>query len=201
MRDPAAPTMTARGTDRRRGRLVFWRKTEGAQLVEFAFAMPILVVLLIGIIDFGGAFNLKQKLNNAAREGARIASTLNCNDCTQPTPPGPLTTQSIRNVVENYLISANVPLCGTQGTTPAAPGPTPLSYTFTYSSSPCSGSAPFTLTIERSYTFLNGTTTEVANRVSLSYPYTWTFSKVIGLMVSGASPVLPVTITSDAIMQ
>jgi len=198
MRGPAAHTTTPRGTDRRRGRLAFWRKAEGAQLVEFAFAMPILVVLLIGIIDFGGAFNLKQKLNNAAREGARIASTLSCSDCTQPTP---LTIQSIRNVVENYLFNANVPLCGTQGTTPATPGPTPLSWTFTYSSSPCPGSAPFTLTVERSYTFLNGTTTVVASRVSLSYPYTWTFSRVVGLMVSGASPALPSTITTDAIMQ
>ena len=198
MRERAAQTRTSSGIDRRRRRPGFWRKAEGAQLVEFAFAMPILVVVLIGIIDFGSAFNLKQKLNNAAREGARIASTLACNDCTQANP---LTTQSVRDVVENYLINANVPLCGTAGTTAPSPGPTPLSWTFTYSASPCSGAAPFTLTIERSYIFQNGTTTVVASRVTLTYPYNWVFSKVIGLMVQGANPALPSMITSDAAIQ
>src|SRR5262245_47315755 len=185
----------------RRQRRAFWRETQGAQLVEFAFAMPILVVLLIGIIDFGGAYNLKQKLNNAAREGARFGSVTSCLDCTQPTPPGPTSTLAIRNVVENYLTNANVPLCGTAGTTTPTSGPGTFGWTFTHTSSPCSGSQPFTMTVERNYNFVYGTTTVVATRVTLTYPYTWAFGRVIGLMVQGANPVLPSTISSDATVE
>jgi Flp pilus assembly protein TadG len=200
MRDQTGQNRNARGTGRPRQRGAFWRETRGAQLVEFAFAMPILVVLLIGIIDFGGAYNLKQKLNNASREGARFGSTVSCADCTQPTPPGPNSTLSIRNVVENYLVNANVPLCGTAGTT-GPTNPSTKTWVFTYTSSPCSASVPFTMTVERGYNFLNGTTTVVATRVTLTYPYTWTFGRVIGLMVQGANPVLPSTISSDAIVE
>lgn len=201
MRDQTVPNRNAHRMGHRRQRRAFWRETQGAQLVEFAFAMPILVVLLIGIIDFGGAYNLKQKLNNAAREGARFGSVTSCADCTQPTPPGPTSTLAIRNVVENYLTNANVPLCGTAGTTTPTSGPGTFGWTFTYTSSPCSGSQPFTMTVERNYNFLNGTTTVVATRVTLTHPYTWAFGRVIGLMVQGANPVLPSTISSDATVE
>ncbi len=203
MKDQDANARSSCASDSRRQRLALSRETEGAQLLEFALAMPILVVLLIGIIDFGGAYNLKQKLNNAAREGARFASALNCNDCSQTVP---LTTQSIRDVVEAYLTNANVPLCGTAGTTTPT-NPSALTWTYTYSSSPCSSSAPFTMKIERGYTYTytdtaSGTTkTVTASRVTLSYPYTWTFGRVIGLMVQGANPALPSTITTDAVME
>jgi Flp pilus assembly protein TadG len=177
--------------------------------LEFALALPLLVVLLIGMLDFGGAYNLKQKLNNAAREGARFAGTLKCSDCTQaPSSSSFKSTPAIRDVVEAYLTNANVPLCGTAGTTTAAPisGQT-YAWTFTYSSSPCPAGVPFVLTVERSfiYTYTDTvcacTKTVPASRVTLRYPYKWAFSRVIGLMVRGANPALPSTIASDAIMQ
>jgi hypothetical protein len=37
-----------------------------SQMVEFAVCLPFLVVVVVGIFDFGEAFNLKQKLNGAA---------------------------------------------------------------------------------------------------------------------------------------
>jgi len=46
----------------------------GAAAVEFALVLPILVMLLFGIIQFGTAFNQKQGLHAAAREGARVGS-------------------------------------------------------------------------------------------------------------------------------
>ena len=208
MRDRTAQNRNAPGADGRRRRPALWRETEGAQLLEFALALPLLVVLLIGMLDFGGAYNLKQKLNNAAREGARFASTVKCSDCTQaPSNSGFKSTPAIRDVVESYLTNANVPLCGTAGTTTAAPGATTFSWTFTYSSSPCTAGVPFVLTIERSYIYTytdtvnGGTKTVEASRVTLSYPYKWAFSRVIGLMVPGANPALPSTIASDAVMQ
>jgi Flp pilus assembly protein TadG len=42
-------------------------------LIEFAFVLPILLVLAMGMLDFGRAFHTKSLLDQAAREGARVA--------------------------------------------------------------------------------------------------------------------------------
>ena len=46
----------------------------GAQLVEFALVLPILLFVLAGILDMGFLFKDYQILTNAAREGARLAA-------------------------------------------------------------------------------------------------------------------------------
>jgi len=46
----------------------------GAALVEFALCLPLLLVVIAGIVDFGFAFQRYEVLTNAAREGARLAS-------------------------------------------------------------------------------------------------------------------------------
>jgi Flp pilus assembly protein TadG len=46
----------------------------GAELVEFALALPLLLVVFGGIIDFGLLLQRHQVLSNAAREGARLAT-------------------------------------------------------------------------------------------------------------------------------
>jgi Flp pilus assembly protein TadG len=46
---------------------------DGAAAVEFALLLPLLVLLLFGLIQFGIAFNTKIQATNAAREGARMA--------------------------------------------------------------------------------------------------------------------------------
>ncbi|HET8614524.1 MAG TPA: TadE/TadG family type IV pilus assembly protein [Actinomycetales bacterium] len=43
----------------------------GAVAVEFALVLPVLLMLVFGIIDFGRAYNAKISLTQAAREGAR----------------------------------------------------------------------------------------------------------------------------------
>ena len=45
----------------------------GVALIEFAFVLPILLVLAMGMLDFGRAFHMKSILDQAAREGARVA--------------------------------------------------------------------------------------------------------------------------------
>lgn len=47
--------------------------TEGATLVEFAIALPLLVLLIFGAIDFGWAFSQNLDVKHGAREGARLA--------------------------------------------------------------------------------------------------------------------------------
>ena len=46
----------------------------GAELIEFAFALPILLFLIAGIIDFGLLFKDYEVVANAAREGARLGT-------------------------------------------------------------------------------------------------------------------------------
>lgn len=43
----------------------------GAVAVEFALLAPILIMLLLGIMEFGRAYNVQMSLTAAAREGAR----------------------------------------------------------------------------------------------------------------------------------
>src|SRR6476620_2470405 len=50
------------------------REDRGAAAVEFSLIVPILLVVLFGIIDFGFAINRYAIVNNAAREGVREAS-------------------------------------------------------------------------------------------------------------------------------
>ncbi|TMB90817.1 MAG: pilus assembly protein [Chloroflexi bacterium] len=45
----------------------------GQSMVEFALVGPLVLVLLFGMIDFGRAIFFQVELNNAAREGVRIA--------------------------------------------------------------------------------------------------------------------------------
>src|SRR5215469_16309154 len=47
-------------------------KDRGAAVVEFALLLPLLLLLLFGIIDFGRALNAQVTLTQAAREGARL---------------------------------------------------------------------------------------------------------------------------------
>ncbi|HEU4765042.1 MAG TPA: TadE family protein [Candidatus Eisenbacteria bacterium] len=49
------------------------RKEAGVALIEAAFVLPILLVLAMGMLDFGRAFHTKSLLDQAAREGVRLA--------------------------------------------------------------------------------------------------------------------------------
>jgi Flp pilus assembly protein TadG len=46
----------------------------GAAAVEFALLVPVLLLVLFGLIDFGRALNAQITLTQAAREGARLAA-------------------------------------------------------------------------------------------------------------------------------
>jgi len=46
----------------------------GATAVEFALLLPLLLVIVLGIVDFGRALNAQITLTQAAREGVRLAA-------------------------------------------------------------------------------------------------------------------------------
>ena len=49
------------------------RSEKGAALLEAAITVPIILLISVGIFEFGRAYQTQQVLVNAAREGARIA--------------------------------------------------------------------------------------------------------------------------------
>lgn len=60
--------MNERSRQRRRA-----RRDDGQALVEFALIMPVFLLLVMGVVEFGRAWNSYQVVTDAAREGARTA--------------------------------------------------------------------------------------------------------------------------------
>jgi Flp pilus assembly protein TadG len=182
-------TMTAfwyRVLSARRKRFL-WRDQRASQVVEFAVALPLLVVFVVGIFDFSGAFTLKQKLANAAREGARAAASGPANDLANPSAAVPASVSDSVQVIKNYLDSAAVNDCGLPGTTPA---PNKLSWTYTAKANGCPGNG-IKLTINRACITtqtIGASTVDVVNTcVQIQYSYKWQFNKVITLLATGAN--------------
>jgi Flp pilus assembly protein TadG len=80
-----------------------WRSERGAELIEFAVVMPILIFIIAGIFEFGMMFRALEAITNAAREGARVGVLPGYN------PP------DVQTRVDAYLNAAG--LTGTHTTT------------------------------------------------------------------------------------
>jgi Flp pilus assembly protein TadG len=163
-----------------------FRGTEAAALIEFAVALPLLVVLVVGIFDFGGAFNVKQKLSNAMREGARFGAAQPTNDLADASQKPP-SVDAIRFLVDSYLQKANINDCGLSALPEPAQGG---GFTWVYNANTgCPGA--LTLTISRlvpvQATMGGNTVTMLCTTVHISYPYQWHFNNVIQLLIPGAS--------------
>lgn len=52
------------------------RNSRGAALIEFAIILPLLLMLLVGIVSAGIAYNHQLALTHAAREAGRYGATL-----------------------------------------------------------------------------------------------------------------------------
>jgi Flp pilus assembly protein TadG len=169
---------------------------EGAQIVELAITLPVLVGLWYGIFDFGQAFNLKQKLSDATREAARFAANQSTSDLTNSPPQSIL---EVRNLVSASLKANNVNDCGL-ATAAATQGPT---YTWVITATGCpSGNLVLTINRGKIIAIGSGSTavTLEATQVDLTYPYQWQFSKVVKLLAPTASFSGPAQIPSTAIM-
>jgi len=55
-------------------RKLFSKDKDGQSLIEFALVLPILLLVLFGITEFGRAIMVTNVLHTAAREGARLAA-------------------------------------------------------------------------------------------------------------------------------
>jgi Flp pilus assembly protein TadG len=74
--------------------------SKGQALLEFALILPILLLLVLGIIEFGRAWNLAQLMSDTAREGTRRAVIAD------PT----ITEQSVKDFMAGKLESGGVPV-------------------------------------------------------------------------------------------
>lgn len=52
------------------------RRTGGTAAIEFGLVLPVLLIVLVGIIDYGQIHFTRLTMTNAAREGARVGVTL-----------------------------------------------------------------------------------------------------------------------------
>jgi Flp pilus assembly protein TadG len=191
-----------------------WRDDRGAQLVEFAVALPLLVLFVVGIFDFSNAFTFKQKLTNIARDAARVAAGDPTNDLQSPSTPTavPASVLDAFQVVDNYLLANNINDCGI---TPSS-SPTGLTWTSTASGNGCT-TPGLTIIINRGYFFAATAPSQTASVtcaaqpvvggptqtavigtcVSIQYAYQWRFGRIASVL--GSTMSLPTSITVAAV--
>jgi len=173
------------------------RHNEGSALVEFAIALPILVVFIVGIYDFGGAFNEKQKIAQAAQEGAIVAAAQPANDIdsTNTNANGPVSVQPVVNTVFNSLVGSGVipsGLCAPFGTVTQPGSALTWSYKITgCNPNPLYSSDSLIITINRGWACSGAPCStappySIGSTVTVQYPYHWRFYSVIQLVVPGA---------------
>lgn len=111
----------------------FRRDQSGQALIEFALVMPLLLLFLVGIIEFGRGWNNQQVITDAAREAARRCVI---SDAT-------VTETDVKNVAKSAMAAAGIdpaPPVKVDVTGFARPNPTgepctiyiELPYTFTF---------------------------------------------------------------------
>jgi Flp pilus assembly protein TadG len=83
------------------------REDRGSQVVEFALILPVLLLIVLGIINFGYLFGQKLALNQAVREGARMAVVPTSGN---PAPPDTDTEVAsfVRAATGGLLVASNV---------------------------------------------------------------------------------------------
>ena len=100
----------------------------GQAAVEFALVLPILLIMLVGIVEFGRAWNLHQVITDAARESARKAAIADAS----------VTQAQIEAVANSAMTAAGVD---------------PAQATITLTDWDAPGGDPLTVQIELPYTF------------------------------------------------
>jgi Flp pilus assembly protein TadG len=74
------------------------RNERGAALLETAITIPIILLISVGIFEFGRAYQVQQVLTNAVREGTRLAVIEGSSDA------------QVSKVVSDYMKSGNLPV-------------------------------------------------------------------------------------------
>jgi Flp pilus assembly protein TadG len=111
------------GSDAKRG----LRAEGGAIAVEFAIILPVLLLLVFGIVDFGHAWYMRHVLETSCREGARYATryqtkTDGSGDRLLPSALTPSIQDYVLNTTLKNGDSSLLPASATPVVTPSGPG-------------------------------------------------------------------------------
>ena len=173
----------------RRRLLTLAGRTEGSALLEFAIVLPLLVVFVVGIYDFSGAYNQKQKIEHAAQAGAIVAGAQPTNDMDSAIAK-PDSLQPVLVVIFNSLFANSVlSIVDPASCTPyAATVVAHAGLSWTYRISGCSNIAntDLLITIDRGVVAA-GVPGMVSTSVTVRYPYHWRFNSAIQLLFPGSS--------------
>ena len=134
--EKSAPAMTAgkgfpllRSVPRHRKTAMNIRNERGAALVEAALVLPVLILIVFGITEFGRAMFITNTLNNVAREGARraaVSSPLNASALeTELQNTFPLDKADL-NIKIELVTPTSVQATVTQAFHPVVPGLLPM---------------------------------------------------------------------------
>ncbi len=173
------------------------REVQGAALLEFAIVLPLLMVFVVGIFDFSGAFNQKQKIEQAAQEGAIIAGAQPMSDITSgngdPDSLHPVVTAVFNSLVGSGVLTKGT--CVPPGTAVHVGSSSNLKWRYTISSCP----DDLVVVIDRGWVSTSLPPVAVGTVVTVQYPYHWRFGSVIQLLFPGPNSYLtPTQVTESA---
>jgi Flp pilus assembly protein TadG len=154
------------------------RDRSGAAAVEFALVFPLLLVVMIGIFEFGRVWNVHQVVTDASREGARRAVV-------RDGVTGTAKQTAVTNAINNRLASAGIAFATPNVVgTPMDPCPTTGTWT-----------APVLTTAQAAATTISGCgwggDSDTQARVLIRSPFPFQFlAPVMKLIGGGAGPVM-----------
>jgi len=175
----------------------------GATLAEFAFTLPILVLILYGIFDFGSALVLKQKLEHVVYEAARAAASQSTDDLSNAAAGASGSVADLRDAVAQNLRSAGVNDCGLLGAAPSAIPPPASTWTYSVSGGGCP--APLVLTIRREDVLVvgvgAGAVSLFVSRVTLQYPFQYRSTGILQAVAGSSTFPTSVNLVINASMK
>ncbi|WP_458115440.1 TadE/TadG family type IV pilus assembly protein [Arthrobacter sp. D2-10] len=122
-------------------------RERGAAAVEFAILLPVLLLLLLGIMELGRAYNVQMTLTNSAREGVRVMAL--ADDQSQAKAAASNAAKILAPTSSNSTITFSTSPTSSPATCAHVPGGghKQVTLTFSYQLSTLTGIAgPFTLT-------------------------------------------------------
>jgi len=100
----------------------------GAAVVEFALVAPLLLLMVLGIAEFGRAYHIQATLSQAAREGVRVMALKN-------DPAGAIAaTKAAAPTLTLTNVTVTPASCVATGLTPAATATVTVTYPLTFTS-------------------------------------------------------------------
>lgn len=76
-------------------------------MVEFALIMPLFIIVLMGLIEFGAAYDHRNAMAYAVREGARVGASLG-NGGTSPSTVDPTIVTAVRRGLTDPILIDNI---------------------------------------------------------------------------------------------